>query len=113
MTNQEIFNKVVSHLRAQGIKSKDATGCLYRGPNGTKCAAGCLIEDSEYDPEMERQKIDKLLNNLKRNHPLLRLSDNLPIIYGLQWTHDEMSVEEWEEQFKIIAKTFHLEYHAS
>jgi len=28
-------------------------GCLYRGPNGTKCAVGFHIEDSEYLYDME------------------------------------------------------------
>ena len=27
--------------------------CAYRGENGTKCAAGCLIEDEKYDNSME------------------------------------------------------------
>lgn len=27
--------------------------CAYRGDNGRKCAVGCLIPDSEYDPYIE------------------------------------------------------------
>ena len=26
---------------------------MYRGDNGTKCAAGCLIPDSKYEPRFE------------------------------------------------------------
>lgn len=50
MNKQEIFDKVVSHLRAQ---KKQALGsnyiCAYRGVDGTKCAAGCLITDEVYE----------------------------------------------------------------
>jgi len=28
-------------------------GCVYRGENGMKCAAGILIPDDQYNPKME------------------------------------------------------------
>lgn len=55
MTEQEIFDKVVRHLIAQGEQAVDpATGrCQYRAPGGLKCAIGCLIPDELYEPEMD------------------------------------------------------------
>lgn len=51
---QEIFNKVATHLLTQGKRSVASDGsCMYRGPEGTKCAIGCLIEDDEYHPLLE------------------------------------------------------------
>lgn len=51
MTNEEIFEKVRTHLLTQNAKSMIDGICLYRGPNGLKCAVGCLIEDEHFDPE--------------------------------------------------------------
>ncbi len=46
-SRQEIFDVVAVHLIEQGVRSYDAgrDQCLYRGPGGTKCAAGALIPD--------------------------------------------------------------------
>lgn len=51
MNAQEIFDKVVNHLRKQGHRSLSEDGrCLYRGSNGDKCAIGCIISDEDYQP---------------------------------------------------------------
>ena len=48
MTKQEVFNKVWDHIIAQGTPSLDDRGyCLYRGPNGLKCAAGIFLTDEQ------------------------------------------------------------------
>lgn len=58
MNQQEIFDKVASHLITQGAqaryrRSDGYPSCAYRGENDTMCAAGCLIPDEEYNPEFE------------------------------------------------------------
>ena len=54
MTPQEAFETVAKHLLAQGRPSKNEKGmCVYRGPDGLKCAVGALIPDEAYDPRME------------------------------------------------------------
>jgi len=53
MDKQEVFDKVATHLLTQMVRSADEDGCLYRGPNGLKCAIGCLIPDDKYDSGME------------------------------------------------------------
>lgn len=48
MTAQEIFNLVWDHLITKASpKSMEGDECLYRGPNGTKCAVGALVTDEE------------------------------------------------------------------
>lgn len=54
MTAQEIFDTVARHLIAQGKQAVDESGyCKYRAPDGRRCAAGVLITDEEYVPNME------------------------------------------------------------
>lgn len=53
-TEQEIFDQVVAHLAKQRVGSfMEGKGCAYRGEGGTMCAAGCLIADDEYSPQMD------------------------------------------------------------
>lgn len=54
MNNQEAFDLMVAHLIAQGKPAVSPYGhCVYRGPDGTKCAVGILIPDDVYHPDME------------------------------------------------------------
>jgi hypothetical protein len=59
VNQQEIFDKVATHLITQGKQSLRDDGewedkfCAYRGPDGTMCAAGCLIPDEEYNEDFE------------------------------------------------------------
>lgn len=57
MNKQEIFDKVVRHLYAQGKPAMNGANCRYRSNDGLSCAVGCLIPDSCYDPGMENQTV--------------------------------------------------------
>lgn len=65
MNDQELFDTVARHLLTQNAVSSIKTSspsfprtCLYRGPNGTKCAAGVLIKDEFYKDELEGNSTD-------------------------------------------------------
>jgi hypothetical protein len=124
MTSQEIFDTVIDHLLSQGKQSKSHV-CLYRSDDGSKCAVGALIPDSEYDPTMEFSVVDdrytphpasaiqawaqwKHPNDLKLLNRLQRLHDDGPS-HSFDNPHDA-----WEEyilsQSEIIAKEFNLNW---
>ncbi len=105
MTPQEIFDKVVNHLRAQGEQSRGGMtgGCAYRGRGGMMCAAGCLIPDSEYASEMEGKRVSAV--------PYFDGFSSLELIGRLQDAHDGGTPGEgWEQTFKLIAFDFDLTY---
>ena len=87
MTEQEIFDKVVTHLFAQGKPAKDidGEGCMYRAPDGCKCAVGCLIPDDIYHPRMEWNDIRKIVLHYSE---LQNLLPHLPMLMALQNIHD-------------------------
>lgn len=63
MDAQEIFDKVATHLFAQGEKAISGDGsCVYRGADGAMCAVGCLIPNEVYTPAMEGLKAHALLS---------------------------------------------------
>ena len=61
MNLQQMFDKAVGGIKAQGCLSKVTTGasgvpaCYYRHPDNpaVRCAVGHLIPDEVYDPSME------------------------------------------------------------
>ena len=130
MTQQEIFDTVLEHLRKQGKASLSTEGdCTYRGPDGTSCAVGCLIPDELYDPLIENVSLPQIFNNyppFRREgdwpelRPIMaRISDHLgvenePLLDALQRAHDGQlaahGLSAWEYRMRIIALDFRLEY---
>jgi len=110
LTNQEIFDGTMKHLRTQNCKSVDpanSSRCLYRGSNNTKCAVGYWIPDELYDPKMEDSSARHLIDmewipKMDKSHKSLASS--------LQYIHDGYPVMDWEERFQIVAREFNLKY---
>lgn len=89
MTPQEIFNTVIMHLYTQGcksIKSGSKFTCLYRGPNDTKCAVGCLIQDTMYEENMEGNGVGTLISDFIVPS---YFSSNIDLLFHLQNVHDD------------------------
>lgn len=110
MNNQEVFTKVAKHLMTQYQKSRDDNRCLYRGPNDTSCAIGCLIPREIYSPYMEGVSIINLLSEGKFPQ-LNRLLDrvNTELLRNLQDIHDWDAVDQWESSLKKVASKWGLD----
>jgi len=115
MTNQELFDFVVSSVIKQGGPSVALTNgqieCLYRSPEGRKCAVGFLIPDDKYTPACESH----LPRWLRRKGFIENISDyQLNMIDRLQYAHDEASAGEFIDTFlslcKRTASAFYLEW---
>lgn len=109
MTNQEIFDTVVQHLRQQGRKATTWDGrcryCINNGDKVLKCAAGALIPDSEYTTSIEGRIVHY------NDYFLARFDLNqISLIKRLQEIHDYQGVSFWEDAFKLAADEFDLIY---
>lgn len=110
MNKQEIFEKVAKHLLVQNEQSSDPIydKCMYRDPDGRKCAVGCLIPDDKYFPMMDFM-FQPLYNNSSVKHALGDAGidvENLEImnlLQALQSTHDSYQPEEWVKRLKSVA----------
>jgi hypothetical protein len=92
-TPEDLFRTVARHLFRQGCQStleKNPTECLYRGPQGRKCAVGFLIPDSSYSSAMEGRGIDSLIEDFGGVLPRAIL-DNSSLLNRLQHIHDSHS----------------------
>lgn len=115
MDKQEIFNIVVRGLRSQGwrrstnekyIDCGNGSGCVYRSPEGLKCAFGHLISNKDYDSKMEGMSAMVLISNYNKFEKYLPY---INFISDLQKQHDRhSSPEEMEEVFKLLAKNNNL-----
>ena len=103
-SEQEVFDQVKTHLLTQNERSGTSGLCLYRGPNDTKCAAGCLMSDEEYDKDFE----DNDWFQLTDEHNVTNAHSHL--IRNLQKLHDESPVQEWKTELKLLAKNLNLKY---
>lgn len=112
MTHQETFDIVVNPLRKQGCRSLNNQCCVYKGSDGTKCAAGCLIPDRLYDPVYEGATIlDKNDKARLVGRIIEEQGHDLLLVRRLQRVHDLYSpVDQWEREFVIVAEEFGLEY---
>lgn len=96
-TDKEIIEFVYDKLMIQGKRSYgpyvkfggEEIGCLYRGPNGLKCAAGWLIPDDKYRVEMENvpATIGIVFTALE---DLGYTSQQISLIRSLQGIHDRL-----------------------
>lgn len=109
LSRQDVFNTVYTHLLTQGARSIDGFGeCLYRAPDGRRCAAGVLIADRFYHPSMEgiSARVEVVVDALKKSGVA---SEDIELVQDLQDLHDDIPVEDWQEELERIAKKYELE----
>lgn len=96
---QEAFDIAAKGLLAQGKRSFDEEHeiCMYRAPNGCKCAVGFLISNEAYSNNLEdRRASDTIVQNaLKESGVNVDVSGMDTMLMRLQRIHDEN--ESWEE----------------
>lgn len=113
MKNQEIFNRVVRHLRTQGKAARDTEGnCYYRicrNNEVLKCAAGCLIEDENYTSDIEHHSVERVMANYDDIFPVFEDMGGKHLLARLQAIHDQSGVGSWEFLFKEVANEWNLE----
>lgn len=108
-TDQELFNVMVAHLRAQGTTA--ITDCIsaYHGEDGRRCPVGAIIPDDLYSQRMEGKDITQLAKASwvdPELNMMFRWHHNL--LNAMQLVHDTMLPEVWERQFQFIAAKYNL-----
>lgn len=106
-TEQQVFDTVAKHLLTQMQQSRitvdgTSSSCLYRGPNGLKCAAGVLIGDDEYHEDMENHSWNALAKDG------LVPSEHKCLISILQNLHDFSLPNNWHYELTQLAQRFAL-----
>lgn len=107
-TAQEVFDQVARHLLAQNAKSRSADNfCAYRGADGLKCAAGCLIADDEYQPGFDFHQ-GAGSGWLRLGSSMLVPTTHQTLISDLQRVHDHFEPDEWRVFLGRVAEDYSL-----
>ncbi len=112
MNIQEIFDTVSVHLLTQNKKSQESSfysSCLYRGPNGLKCAVGCLIKDEFYNIHIENYSSDAECVIKALGQSGIIIDDEITeILYDLQDIHDTCWACNWHKLLYLLALDYDL-----
>jgi hypothetical protein len=111
---QEVFDQVARHMIKQKTRSWLQDGaCAYRGEEGLKCAAGCLISDEE---ATMLNLADESINTLPWSCLIIRgvaPDRHRSLISSLQAIHDNpdyVPEDDWGDRLKELAKQRGLNY---
>jgi hypothetical protein len=101
-----LFEKIKTHLLTQNEKSVDKYGlCMYRGLNGLMCAAGCLIPNHKYNPEMEETSS----SDIDFFRSTFNDAENA-LITAFQVLHDGLDPSEWASEIDRLEEMGSLEF---
>ena len=113
---QKFFEQAVKGLLAQGVASRghipgySKYNCMYRAPDGCKCAIGMCISDNAYNTIIETTTVmavcvqDALVNS----GWTLGLVCNTQFLSDLQDCHDNLSPEQWAAGFTKVGVKYGL-----
>lgn len=110
MDRQRVFDVVAAHLLAQGHRAKEITGsCLYRAPNGDRCAIGVLIPDALYTPSLEGNSVEKLIvkEAISPHYGAIHAED-MSFLVTFQSIHDSINPVAWRTVLMDFAQRWHL-----
>ncbi|MEX3690648.1 hypothetical protein AB3X91_16005 [Paraburkholderia sp. BR14263] len=113
---QDVFDSVAWPLLHQNARSTafDSVRCMYRAPDGKRCAVGWLMPDSIYSKALEFFSVKDVAARLIERHDaeatayahFLHAHHNL--LVALQEMHDARRPDEWPAELRKIAMRFHL-----
>lgn len=112
MTDQEIYNKVRKHLLTQMKRSKTEDGCCYVSPDGTRCAAGCLLPDGYVPPPDYNTGVSVHGISIDDGAPEVMYDafrDHRELLTLLQSIHDGRDPVDWKTRLDKVAAQYNLE----
>jgi hypothetical protein len=116
MTDQEIFDKVATHLLTQMQPSESyyLGQCAYRGDGDLMCAVGCLIPDELYNSAIEGYRVHNVVGTNIILYEFLTKDSYGPearieFLASLQRIHDTIHPECWKEKLSEAADQYNLD----
>lgn len=114
MNRQRTYDLVRDHLTHQNAKSVGPDdymgkeeGCLFRGPNGLRCAIGALIPDELITPELNSRSVMRLPPSILEFIGVNNHSDR-GFLAELQYIHDSWNPECWPQALYEFAMGYGL-----
>lgn len=113
LDRQDVFNRVMTHLRAQGKRSMSYhSGCAYRGVGDTCCAIGHLIADEHYRLGFEGEPASslKVCAAVEKSLGVSLDVGDTRFLEDLQLVHDMATDDDFDTQaLAVIVPIYGLE----
>ena len=106
MTEQEAFNAVWERAKDKRRATDEGGTNCYRTDEGDRCFIGVLIPEDQYDPTMERFRVESLA--LAGRLPFLEGVDRA-LLRALQRVHDAQPPARWANALRDVAARYGLE----
>jgi len=91
-TKQRMLEHVKREFKGKSENLVHYNTCLYRGPNGTKCAVGMFIPDKLYDSGMDDGSQNDVESLLSEHAELAKIMPlDLLVLKEFQSIHDNSS----------------------
>jgi len=110
---QDVFDIVAWNLLRQNARAVafDRVKCMYRAPDGKRCAIGWLIPDDVYSKALEffgvRDIAQRLIGSEHARFARF-LYRHMALLRALQEMHDANLPVEWPTRLRAIAQAHHL-----
>lgn len=112
MTNQEIFDRVIAHLRKQGEPAVNDEGdCRYRVEVDDRvlmCAVGCLIADEHYSENFEGKSLCDHIEVCEAVEASIGKVRSWRLLGDLQYAHDYRWDRSGPSCFREVAEKYNL-----
>lgn len=119
LTQQQILDRVTTHLLTQGEKSHDGYGGRYKfdrteyGEPVYQCAIGCLITDDAYTIHLEDSAVmsPKVLKALVESEvfdSMAAAEEQIGFLDALQVVHDDFDPAQWANKLQQVADDYAL-----
>lgn len=110
MTHQEMFEKAVRGVLAQGRLAQDSPGgsCFYEMQDGSRCAAGHLLTDEQIAQVIEREANE---NSFASINSWLHVvpAENQNFVADLQQVHDgAIDLEDFKNRLGLFVLEWKL-----
>lgn len=114
LSAQDVFDIVATAMLRQNARATaDGVKCMYRAPDGKRCAIGWLMPDEVYTRSLEffgvRDIAARLSTEAGDAGCFARfLYIHMPLLRDLQGLHDANLPAEWPQTLREIARVFRL-----
>lgn len=113
---QEVFDHIWNYFldpnHDRGVN--EMGDCVYRAPDGSKCAFGCLLEDGDYDSLMEGRSASEIVEAFDLDSTCFSPEVSWEFLDEMQTAHDSnLNKETMYSSFIHVAKQWNLSVYSN
>jgi len=108
MNTYQMFTTMRDHLLTMAQSNRLAGICLYRGPDGYRCAVGRLIDDKYYSENIERKGVaqEPVIEAVSASVGRALTAFEIKMMADIQRIHDAFGAPDWAQELERYERAF-------